>query len=87
MLDFGKSQIERKKMQSPKGFPVAAATETVSESISLTQLSPELARQNFHALFQALLTCTHANHRNHVKTALSDHNPRAHPHARERESV
>ena len=35
-------------MTPTKGFPVAS--ETVSESISLTKLSPELARQNFHKL-------------------------------------
>jgi hypothetical protein len=36
---------------SPKqGFPVASSTDTVSESISLSKISPELARQNFHAL-------------------------------------
>jgi hypothetical protein len=40
-------------MAPNKGFPVAQATETVSESISLAKLSPELARQNFHALLLA----------------------------------
>jgi hypothetical protein len=40
-------------MTFPKGIPVAHATETVSETISLAKLHPEQARQNFHALLLA----------------------------------
>jgi hypothetical protein len=40
-------------MNEKQGFPVAQATDAASESISLTKLSPELARQNFHALLLA----------------------------------
>lgn len=40
-------------MNSPKGYPVAHATDAASETISLAKLSPELARSNFHALLLA----------------------------------
>lgn len=40
-------------MSIAKGKPVAQATETIFESISLAKLQPELARKNFHALLLA----------------------------------
>jgi len=40
-------------MNSPKDFPAAHASESVSGTISIDKLPPELARQNFHTLLLA----------------------------------
>jgi len=40
-------------MTPQKGKPVISATQPTFEQVSLTNLSPELARQNFHALLLA----------------------------------
>ncbi len=40
-------------MTPQKGKPVISATQSSFEQVSLTKLSPELARQNFHALLLA----------------------------------
>ena len=37
-------------MTPQKGKPVISATQSTFEQVSLTNLSPELARQNFHSL-------------------------------------